>query len=550
MKYNFKPVPRPERTVVSHVNGVDKVYLTLKVEYSKEKKRSSPKRVYIGKLNDDGMLLPNQNYVKYFGLDADDLCSDIRSDAFTIGHHFVFSKIAERLQLYDLLNSIFGKDASKIMDIASFMIVTEDNKMQYFDDYAYDHSLFSDKPFSDSTISNFLDQLKVKDIDTFINAWANMLCSDKIYVAYDSTNMNSEAGNIDLVEYGHAKDNDDLPQINVSLGYNQDDQIPLFYEIYPGSIIDNTECEKMVQRAKRYGCENIGFILDRGYFSINNIRWFEKNGYDYIVMAKGNAQFIKKTIEERGALVKNGYSCYLKEHELYGTTVEMDLFNTGHKQYVHLYYNGVNAENEKVAINRRFSLMDEKLEKMVRQKLNRKESLKPYEKYYRLKFDDNGYFQYYYRKDKAIKKLINKTGYFTIVTTEKMDAAEALERYRDRDAIEKIFRMEKSYLGNDVFRVHNTERTESKMFITFIALILRNEMQKAISPLYQKNKKEYTVPKVIRTLDKMYLTKMSDDQYYLRYNLTKKKKELLKALTNCTEKDYKEFAQTIIDSLT
>ena len=89
----------------------------------------------------------------------------------------------------------------------------------------------------------------------------------QIYIAYDSTNMNSAAGNLELAEYGHAKDRDELPQVNLSIGYNQTDQVPLFYELFPGSIIDNTECEKMVERARQYGCREIGFILDRGYFS-------------------------------------------------------------------------------------------------------------------------------------------------------------------------------------------------------------------------------------------------------------------------------------------
>ena len=97
-----------------------------------------------------------------------------------------------------------------------------------------------------------------------------------IYISYDSTNMNCVAGNLELAEYGHAKDNPNLLQVNMSLGYNQTGNRPLFYSLYPGSIIDNTECEKMVERAKYYECENMRFILDRGYFSIKNIRYFGK----------------------------------------------------------------------------------------------------------------------------------------------------------------------------------------------------------------------------------------------------------------------------------
>lgn len=62
--------------------------------------------------------------------------------------------------------------------------------------------------------------------------------------------MNTVADSLTLSEYGHAKDNPDLPQVNVSIGYNQTNEVPLFYELYLGSIIDNTECQKMENRAR------------------------------------------------------------------------------------------------------------------------------------------------------------------------------------------------------------------------------------------------------------------------------------------------------------
>ena len=148
------------------------------------------------------------------------------------------------------------------------MMMSENNVMQYFEDYGYSHSLFNIQCFS------------------------------------DSTNMNTQAGYLELAEYGHAKDYKALPQVNVSIGYHQTDHVPLFYEIYPGSMIDNTECEMMVERAYKYGCKDIGIILDRGYFSQNNIKYIERKGYDYVLMTNGNAKFIQEAIKEVGAKLK------------------------------------------------------------------------------------------------------------------------------------------------------------------------------------------------------------------------------------------------------
>lgn len=545
---NYKPVDLPDRTVTVRTKSGTYVYLTQRVEYSSKLKCSRPKRIAIGKLNEDGMLIPNQNYFDLYGKPVELDVPGERADTVSCGPFVVVDAIARKTQLMDVLESVFPEQWEKILDLAAYMMMTENNVMQYFEDYGYHHALFNDCNFTDSTIGRLFDNMSIKDMDLFIRAWVKMHADKDIYISYDSTNMNCVAGNLELAEYGHAKDNSDLPQINMSLGYNQTGNKPLFYSLYPGSIIDNTECEKMVERAKYYECENMGFILDRGYFSIKNIRYFERNGYDYILMTKGNAGFVQEAVEECQTILRNGYTNYIEEHELYGMTLEKDLFGTGKTEYVHVYYDGIQAEKEKIIINGRYKKMDEIMEEKVQRKTQRKEDVKAYEGYYKVRFDDNGYLLAYQRKEKKIKEMVNKVGYFVIVTSKKMDAAEALSIYRDRDAVEKTFRMEKSYLGFDVFRVHNTEKLESKVFVSFVALIIRNEIYQALKPMYKKNRKENTVPKVIREYERLGITKLSDNKYHVRYSLTSRQKKILGAV-GVTEKDYMDKINKIVQAL-
>lgn len=545
---NYKPVDLPDRTVTVRTKSGTYVYLTQSVEYSSKLKCSRPKRIAIGKLNEKGMLIPNQNYFDLYGKPVELDVPGGRADSISCGPFVVVDSIARKTQLMDVLESVFPEQWEKILDLATYMMMTENNVMQYFEDYGYHHALFNESNFTDSTIGRLFDNMSIKDMDLFIRAWVKMHADKDIYISYDSTNMNCVAGNLELAEYGHAKDNPDLPQVNMSLGYNQTGNKPLFYSLYPGSIIDNTECEKMVERAKYYECENIGFILDRGYFSKKNIRYFERNGYDYILMTKGNAGFVQEAVEECQAILRNGYTNYIEEHELYGMTLEKDLFGTGKTEYVHVYYDGIQAEKEKIIINGRYKKMDEIMEEKVQRKTQRKEDVKAYEGYYKVRFDDNGYLLAYQRKEKKIKEMVNKVGYFVIITSKKMDAAEALSIYRDRDAVEKTFRMEKSYLGFDVFRVHDTEKLESKVFISFVALILRNEIYQALKPMYKKNRKDNTVPKVIREYERLGITELSDNKYHVRYSLTSRQKKILGAV-GITEKDYMDKINKIVQAL-
>lgn len=545
---NYKPVDLPDRTVTVRTKSGTYVYLTQSVEYSSKLKCSRPKRIAIGKLNEEGMLIPNQNYFDLYGKPVELDVPGGRADSISCGPFVVVDSIARKTQLMDVLESVFPEQWEKILDLATYMMMTENNVMQYFEDYGYCHALFNESNFTDCTIGRLFDNMSIKDMDLFIRAWVKMHADKDIYISYDSTNMNCVAGNLELAEYGHAKDNPDLPQVNMSLGYNQTGNKPLFYSLYPGSIIDNTECEKMVERAKYYECENMGFILDRGYFSIKNIRYFERNGYDYILMTKGNARFVQEAVEECQAILRNGYTNYIEEHELYGMTLEKDLFGTGKTEYVHVYYDGIQAEKDKIIINGRYKKMDEIMEEKVQRKTQRKEDVKAYEGYYKVRFDDNGYLLAYQRKEKKIKEMVNKVGYFVIVTSKKMDASEALSIYRDRDAVEKTFRMEKSYLGFDVFRVHDTEKLESKVFISFVALILRNEIYQALKPMYKKNRKDNTVPKVIREYERLGITKLSDNKYHVRYSLTSRQKKTLGAV-GVTEKDYMDKVNKIVQAI-
>lgn len=540
----FKPVELPDRTVTVRLKSGTYVYLTQKVIYSSELKCSRPKRIAIGKLNDDGMLIPNQNYFELFGREIELEEPSERADYISVGPQIVMGEIAKKTKLYEILENVFPEETERLLDVASYMVMNESNVMQYFEDYGYSHSLFGINNFTDNTIGRLLDGIKIKDIDLFARAWVKLNVEEGVYISYDSTNMNCVAGNLELVEYGHAKDDPELPQINLSLGYDQKDSKPLFYSLYPGSIIDNSECEKMVERAKYYGCQNIGFILDRGYFSMKNIRYFERHGYDYVLMTKGNSKFVQEAIEECGAILKNGYSNYLEDHEIYGMTIKKDIFNSGKMEYIHVYYDGIQAEREKIDINERYKKMDETMKEKVERKIQRKEDVKEFEKYYKVKFDDNGYFKSYKRKEDKIRSMINKVGYFVIITSKEMTASEALNIYRDRDAVEKIFRMEKSYLGFDVFRVHDQVKLESKVFISFLALIIRNEIYQGLKPLYKKNRKEYTVPKVLKEFERLGITKLSDNKYHIRYKLTNKQKKILKAM-GISEKGYMEKAEKI-----
>lgn len=148
----------------------------------------------------------------------------------------------------EVLADLIGKDSGLFLDLAVYTIITKNNAGQYYPDYAYNHSLFTDKMkmYSDSKVSNFIGSIKKSQSVEFLNKWNEKRDHrEKIYISYDSTNKNCQAGDVDFVEIGHAKDDPNKPIFNYSIAYDRNNREPLFYEMYPGSIVDVLELEKI-----------------------------------------------------------------------------------------------------------------------------------------------------------------------------------------------------------------------------------------------------------------------------------------------------------------
>ena len=549
----YRKIIRPKGTSSSVQKGGIYVYATVEKRYDREKKYNNNKRVCIGKMIDNEYMMPNDKFSEFFpDIEIDETADEASmSDTVKVGTTFLIDHFFSKTQMDKLLGNVFPETADYLQDLVTYNLITEDNVMQYYDAFTFEHRIVGTKAISDTSISRLLKETDTEGIELFLRAW-NQLHKNReaVYISYDSTNINTTAEGIEMAEYGHAKEDNDIPVVNYSVAYDQDRSIPLFYETYPGSIIDNTQCDVMVEKAKEYGHEKVGFILDRGYFSAGNIKHLTKQGYAFLMMAKGNAKFVRDAVEEVRLAIRLSVKYYIAEHEVYGTTVKRKLFNEDKARYFHIYYDDVRAAQEREVFLRRLKKTEEVLERKVEKKLSRKEDLRSYEKYYLLKFDDNGYFQSYKRRDSTIQKELDKFGYFVLITSEKMTASEALSKYRDRDAIEKLFRTIKSLLGMDTFRVHETASMEGKSFLAFLASIIWNEMYLAMKPLKkeEKDRKHYTVPAMMKEMEKIFITKDAKGNYRKKYALTARQKKILRAFS-LEEKDLDSYIRKLSPSL-
>lgn len=542
------------------IKGTTYIYYSYEHNYSSEKGYTVPKSTSIGKCTDDepDLMYPNTNFLKFFPSEElpETKGGAHRSGCLRIGTYLVLRRIIAEYHLDEMIGNIIGKNSGLFLDLAVYSIIAENNAGQYYPDYAFNHPLFTDrmKIYSDSKVSAFINSITGDQSRAFLDEWNEKQDhSQKIYISYDSTNKNCQAGDIDFVEYGHPKEDTGAPVINYSVAYDRNNAKPLYYEDYPGSIVDVSQLQYMLEKAGGYGYENVGFILDRGYFSKENIHYMDKYGYEFVIMMKGMKELVKSLVLEVKGTFEEDRRYSIRDYKVSGITVKKQLYPSDEKErYFHIFYNDRKRSSEHEAIEAKIDRMAECLHKHEGTKYEIKGS--GFAKYFDLIYYNKGKkdekFMYGRELCDVINEEIRLCGYFVIITSEKMTAAQALELYKSRDASEKLFRGDKSYLGNKSFRVHTSESVHAKIFIEFVALIIRSRFYTCLKEQMQKNgKKNYmTVPAAIRELEKIELIRQSDREYRMDYAVTATQKEILKAF-NMTAANIRTQASVMNEDL-
>lgn len=551
----FVKIPDTKGKLVYEKRG-DITYIKYEYDrtYDRERQYTFPRRATIGKVSktDKATMQPNQNFIKFFPeveLPLYESRTD-RSCCLRIGTYVVLSILIKKCNLSEILGVYFKeKDLGLFLDLAIYSIITENNAGQYYPDYAYNHPLFTKdmKIYSDSTVSDFLHSISVDQSVGFLNEWnGTRNHREKIYISYDSTNKNCQAGDIEMVEIGKPKVDIGAPIFNYAIAYDTNNREPLFYEKYPGSIVDVSQLQLMLDKTKGYGYKKIGFILDRGYFSRKNIEHMDFCGYSFVIMVKGMASFVNNLVLEHRGSFEIKRSCDMDGYGVYGKTVKGRLYKTDEKErYFHIYHSVTKEAAERTQFEDNLKKMKTYLMKHVNQEIDFGETFR---NYFYMHYDEGGkLFLYPEERVDVTEKELKLCGYFVIVTSEKMTAKEAIRLYKSRDGSEKLFSGDKSYLGNKSIRVHSDESASAKIFIEFVALILRNRIYTSLmDEMKRMNKKPnyMTVPAAIRELEKIEMVRQTDNIYRLDHAVTATQKTILRAF-DLDENHIKQKAEEI-----
>ena len=155
---------------------------------------------------------------------------------------------------------------------------------------------------------------------------------------------------------------------------------------------------------------------------------------------------------------------------------------------------------------------------------------KTYQDYFHLHYNRKGIFLGADERSDVIERELKLCGYFCIITSEKITASQALIQYKGRDISEKLFRSDKTFIGSRSERVQSSQSMSSKIFIEFVALIVRNRIYNLLKEqmIRMDSKQKYmTVPAAIRELEKIEMVRRNNGIYKLDHAVTKTQKVIL-----------------------
>ena len=113
-----------------------------------------------------------------------------------------------------------------------------------------------------------------------------------------------------------------------------------------------------------------------------------------------------------------------------------------------------------------------------------------------------------------------------------MSAKDALNLYKSRDVSENLFCSDKTFLGNRTLRNSGNNAQEAKIFIEFIALIIRCKIYTQLKARMKEMARKpnfMAVPAALKELDKIELIKQPKGNYKLDHAITKTQKTILGA---------------------
>jgi len=525
MKAKHKPVyssvPLPQSGVSISRSGKYNYVYHIGKGYRNSRGQPTNDKTGIGKLDENGMLIPNDNYFAIYEnsavpsptLDVDAIVN--------FGDFYLLDKIATDIGLAQVLRNVYGEMGDEILLLSIYMSLTG-QALYRCDGWQRETLTGRSVQLTSQRCSRVLKSLDEPHRMDFFRAWANVRQQQE-YLAYDVTSISSYSRGNDMVEHGYNRDGENMAQINLGMYYGEESGLPIFYCTYKGSIVDKSHLPYMMQYNERLGIKDVCFVMDRGFYSESNVRSMAHK-HRFIIGLSNGLILSKEVIDKYGNQVQSSrYDIGLTGAN--GLSVEDDRYDF--RSNIHLFHSADKYSDESRIFKEKLSRWEEDLKDG--------KNIKNAETFFHVSFGEKDTTPMVTRNHAAIDEKLRNMGYFLMMTTDlRKSPEEVLEIYRRKDLIEKSFDELKNELDMKRLRVHSNVASDGKTFIAFIGLILRTFVQHKLRD-YMDSKRPISMAQIFDEL-RMIKTVKTKNGMLLHNPLTKRQRTILEQFDITEEK--------------
>lgn len=512
---------------VEHLNkktGVSYVYDS-ESYWDKEKQQARSKQVCIGKIDPiTGEFVPSKRLQARVPAQvvAPEAGPSVATAAI-VGPSLILDALSARLGLAKILKSVFPDFHGQILTMA-YYLAAHGGALSQCVSWTKTHEHPSGTPLDSQRISEILGKIGTDGKQTFMSAWMDRILEDE-FLCYDITSVSSYSELNQYIRFGHNRDRERLPQLNLAMLFGQKSRVPAYYHRVPGNITDVHTVHNLLETFKKLEIKSLHYVLDRGFYSKKNIDELLERRDHFTISVPLNNRWVREAIDEIIDTVQGPESYQLVDDEaLY---VDSRLYPWGDDRrrcYLHLYYNDLIRSE---AVNRFNHLLLECKEELESGK-PKPEHQDIYDEFFVISATPVRGKKVSYNTV-AVSQHINRyAGFQALLTTRFKEPLEALQVYRDKDVVEKSFDDLKNALDMKRLRMHSIETVDGRLFVQFIALILMSELRREMRE--SKLIELYTVRELLLEMDPLTKIRYEGKYGLILTEVTKPQREILSLL--------------------
>lgn len=475
--------------------------------WDKEKQQSRAKRRCIGRVNPETKeIIPTRKRFSTANDDSTTIGLDPTMYAFRgfYGATYLFDSIGEKLGITDDLKRCFPDTYNQILSIAYFLILEDTNPLSRFPKWAATHKHPHGKNIPSQRSSELFASITEDSREYFFRLQGKRRVEHE-YWAYDTTSISSYSKCLSQVRYGVNKDHDPLPQINIALLFGEESNLPFYYRKLAGNIPDVKTVKNLLADIDFFGYNKIKLVMDRGFYSEENINDLYKNRLKFLIATKVSLKFVKAELDKVRASIHT-WTNYSQKYDLYACSSTInwaysqerpykgDTLKAERRMYLHIYFNSEKAMEDEKDLNTLLCTLHAELESGR----NNKDHEKQYAKYFDIKTTPVRGTKVTV-KEEVLTEAKKNYGYFVLLSNDVKNPIEAIEIYRNKDLVEKAFGNLKERLNFSRTAVSSNQSLDGKLFVEFIALIYLSYIKKKMQ---DKNLfKKYTMQELFDEFD-------------------------------------------------